>query len=86
MQPDLIGWWIPREWVQRCYPLFARYLGVAWAPPYKDFAHQLAALMKRKRRDTQHGGKRVTDTVYLVPDPAASVVALAEKKRRRAAS
>jgi hypothetical protein len=56
-----------------------------WPPPYKDFANALKGVMPRKRKEEWKQGKRTgTATWYLVPDPAAAVVDLAEAKRERA--
>ena len=79
-QPDLIGWTIPKQWVQEAYPLLCEAEGVGWPPPYKDFAKELKWLMPRRRDFKQ----RPTCTRYLVPDPAAAVVELAAAERKRA--
>ena len=79
-EPDLIGWRIPREWVQANYPLFVHALN-AEEVPYKDFAHELADVMPRKRLEKWKDGKRVwTHRYYLVQDPATNVVELAERR------
>jgi hypothetical protein len=67
-QPDLVGRRLRSEWIELRYPLFYRSLGVTWAPPYKDFAKELAQLMPRKRHEARRNGKRVeTFTSYLIP-------------------
>jgi hypothetical protein len=80
-EPALVGWRIPRKWVQSNYPIFCRALNVAQVP-YKDFANELAEVMPRKRLEKWSGGKRLwTHRYYLVQDPATSVVEIADHKR-----
>jgi hypothetical protein len=85
-QPDLIGRRVSSDWIEQRYPLFCASLGVtSGRPPFPTFAKELALLMPKRRQEARRDGKRVqTYTTYLVPDPAAAVVALAEEKRRRA--
>jgi hypothetical protein len=46
-------------------------------PPYKDFARELASIMRRRRRSELRGGRRITHIEYIVPAPvSAEVVAL----------
>jgi hypothetical protein len=76
-EPALVRWWIPRQWVQTSYPVFCRALNVE-PVPYKDFAKELADVMPRKRLEKWKAGKRLwTHRYYLVPNPAANVVAIA---------
>jgi hypothetical protein len=79
-EPALIGWRIPRQWVQTNYPTFCRALNVE-PVPYKDFAKALAdGVMPRKRLEKWSGGKRLwTHRYYLVQEPASNVVALKAK-------
>lgn len=79
-EPALIGWRIPRQWVQANYPVFVRALNVELVP-YKDFAHELADVMPRKRLEGWSGGKRLwTHRYYLVEDPAQHVVEIAKRR------
>ena len=66
-QPDLVGLCVPSEWIRAHYPIFCKWLGLNWAPPYKDFARELAFLMPRERQETWRDGRRVrTRTIYFV--------------------
>ena len=83
--PDLIGKRLRSRWIEWRYPLFCDSLALSWAPPFKDFAKELALLMPKKRHEIWRDGKRVeTYTSYLIPDPTAAVVALKDEKRMRA--
>ena len=83
-QPALIGMDLRQRWVRKVYPIFCEAVQVDWwPPPYKDFAHELAELMPRRRREIWSKGKRIeTFTVYLVPNPEAAVVETVEKLER----
>ena len=78
---------IRHTWVRDIYPIFCQAERVDWPPPYKDFAHELAKRMVRKRLETWEHGKRIGGgrTVYVVADPAAVIVDLAAAKRRKRA-
>jgi hypothetical protein len=79
-EPALVSWRISRQWVQQHYLLFCQALNVE-PVPYKDFARELADVMPRKRLEQWKDGKRVgTHRYYLVQDPAANVVSLAERR------
>jgi hypothetical protein len=73
-EPDLAGLCVRSEWIRAHYPIFCEWLRLGnWAPPYKDFAHELAFLMPRRRQETWRDGKRLgTCTVYFVA-PLAEV-------------
>jgi hypothetical protein len=46
---------------------------------------ELKVVMPKKRMNDRKAGKRIgTETFYLVPDPAATVVELAAAERKRA--
>jgi hypothetical protein len=78
-EPPLIGWRIPRGWVQKNYPLFLRALN-ADPVAYKDFAKEPANVMPRKRLEQWKNGKRLgTHRYYLVQNPATNVVPLAQR-------
>ncbi len=67
------------------YPIFCQAESAIDPPAWKDFAHELDAVMPKKRINERKDGKRVrTCTYYLVPDPAAAVVELVAAKRKRA--
>jgi hypothetical protein len=83
-QRDLIDWGINADWVKANFDLFCRSLGgkINRPPRYDEVASRLADMMERGRRDVWEGGVRQgTITVYWVPDPAAAVVKLPERKR-----
>jgi hypothetical protein len=83
--PALVNMQINSDWVRKHYPLFCEATGDIWPPPYKDFAHELADFMPRKRKERWQQGRRVdTATWYLVPDPSETVVELAAVERRAA--
>jgi hypothetical protein len=70
---------IPRQWVQKNYPLFLQALN-AEPVAYKDFAKALADVMPRKRLEQWKDGKRLgTHRYYLVQDPAINVVPLTKR-------
>ena len=50
--------WLPADWINQHYPIFCRWLRVRRAPPYKDFARELAHLMRRERKDPRPSGER----------------------------
>ena len=73
-EPDIAGLCVRSEWVRAHYPTFCKWLRLNWAPPYKDFARELAFLMPRVRQETWRDGRRVgTATVYFV-GPLADVL------------
>lgn len=81
-QPGLVGCKIASHWVRQVYPLFCQAQRAKCPPPYKDFARELKLLMPRRRGEHWHAGTRIaTATWYLVPDPHADVVMLAEAVR-----
>jgi hypothetical protein len=83
--PELIGRRLSSDWIEQRYPLLCASLGVTYSPPFPAFAKELALVMRKRRQEARRNGKRIrTYTTYLVPDPAAGVVALSEEKRRRA--
>jgi len=83
--PELIGRRLSSDWIKQRYPLLCASLGVTYRPPFPAFAKELALVMPKRRQEARRNGKRIgTYTTYLVPDPAAGVVALSEEKRRRA--
>lgn len=71
-EPRLAGMGINSAWIREHYLAFCRAEGVQ-APPYKDFARELAAVMRRKRRDKQVGGRRSTASFYSVPDRSSTI-------------
>jgi hypothetical protein len=80
-EPALIGKGVSTVWVRETYPIFCRALHVM-PVPFKDFARELKEAMPKKRKSRWKGGKRVgvTRRYYVVQDPAATVVALAERR------
>ena len=50
-EPDLAGLCIRSEWIRAHYPIFCKWLRLDRAPPYKDFARELAFLMPRERQE-----------------------------------
>lgn len=78
-EPALVGWRIPRQWVQANYPIFCQALNVE-PVPYKDFAKELAEVMPRKRIERWKAGKRLwTHRYYTVRDPATNVLPLPKR-------
>ena len=75
-QPHLVGLCVPSGWVHTHYPTFCKWLGLDRAPPYRDFARELAFLMPRGRQETWHDGERVrTRTMYFVAPADAAQAA-----------
>src|SRR5262245_22369622 len=61
------GCWIASTWIRAQYPLFCKSLHLVFPPPYKDFAHELAKLFSRRRREDRETGKRIRSyTVYYI--------------------
>jgi hypothetical protein len=82
-QLDLIDWGVNADWIKANFALFCRSLGgkIDDPPHYDTVANRLAKMMERGRRDVWDDGVRQgTITVYWVPDPAAAVVDLAERR------
>ena len=76
-------------WVRSNYLLFCQAAEVRFviAPPYKDFAKELALAMPRKRTWPWRGGKRLKpQTWYDVRDPSTNVVEIAAAERKRGAA
>jgi hypothetical protein len=75
-QPDLAGCVVHQPWVEEYYPVFCDWLRVTSAPPYRDFARELARIMRRERKDNRRGRgpDRVGDTctVYCIGSRAAA--------------
>ena len=46
---DLIRWRVPCNWVQRMYPIFCQAESAIDPQAWKDFAHELDAVMPKKR-------------------------------------
>ena len=66
-EPDLVGLCVPSDWICAQYSVFCKWLGSDRAPPYRDFARELAFLMPRERQETWRDGRRVvTRTFYLI--------------------
>jgi hypothetical protein len=84
-RPELVGARISSSnWIRPVYPLFSAAVGAHRAPPFKDFAKELATVMRRKRVEERAGGKRTgTATWYIVPDPKAMRVPEQGAHRRR---
>ena len=81
-QPHLAGLCVPSSWVRAQYPIFCKWLGLDRAPPYRDFARELAFLMPRERQETWRDGERVrTRTMYFVALADAAQAAPANPQR-----
>jgi hypothetical protein len=58
---------INSTWIREHYPLFCNSLHLYFPPPYKDFAHELAKVLPRRRRENWENGKRIRSfTCYYV--------------------
>jgi hypothetical protein len=76
MEPDVVGLCVRSEWVRAQYPIFCEWLRSDRAPPYKDFARELAFLMPRFRQETWQDNRRVgTYTLYFVAPLANALCA-----------
>jgi hypothetical protein len=64
---DLLHFGVTSKWVKDQYSIFCKAAGVARAPPYRVFAHELAQIMPRRRREIWRGGRRLaTHTAYQI--------------------
>jgi hypothetical protein len=61
---------IASNWVRENYPQFCNSLHLYDPPPYKDFAHELAKVLPRRRREHRENGKRIkSSTYYSISSP-----------------
>jgi hypothetical protein len=70
-RPELIGMKFCSGVIEGAYPTFCGALGLAWAPPFRDFAHALKREMPSKRHfnERDEHGKRKTARRYTLLDP-----------------
>jgi hypothetical protein len=59
------------KWIERVYPAYCGALGLAWAPPFRDFARALKREMPKRRyfHEPDEHGKRKTARGYTLLDP-----------------
>ena len=55
---------IHSTWIREHYPLFCNSLHLDFPPPYKDFAHELAKVLPRRRREHWENGKRIRSSTW----------------------
>ena len=66
-QQPLFRHCINSTWIREHYPLFCNSLHLSFPPPYKDFAHDLAKALPRRRLEHWENGKRIRSfTAYYV--------------------